>query len=278
MAKKNNDKNTNERTRDDNASTDGTSNEGGQPVQTQNIDVILRDWPYDPSAVSVRLTDGDDGREVIQMRVEMGVLQLETAGRPDGERPEKCDTYFDHLIKEEIARGEEFALSEDECIECDREFVQFYHRRVCWLALQQYNRSVVDADHTLGLMDLCRRHAPDEDWALSHEQSRPFVMYHRIQAGAMAHIVDDNAESAIQAINSGLDSLRDVFAEQGLDDHYEDDELVARLVELREQLRDQFDIGKTLQERLAEAVAAEQYELAANLRDEMANRHKRRHR
>jgi hypothetical protein len=209
------------------------------------------------------------------MRVEMGVLQLETTGRPDGERPESCETFFEHLIQEEIARGEEFELTEEECLECDREFVQYYHRRVCWLALQQYERAVNDADHTLAMMDMCRRHSPDEDWTLSHEQYRPFVMYHRIQADAMAKIVDDNAEAAIHSINSGLDALKKVFVEHEAEEHFDDDELVARLVELREQLRDQFDVGKTLHERLADAVATEQYELAANLRDELASRRKR---
>lgn len=241
--------------------------------EPHNIDSILRDWTYDPNAVSVRLTKGDDGREVIQMRVEMGVLQLETTGRPDGEQPEGYETFFDHLINEEIARGEDFEMTEDECMACDREFIQFYHRRVCWLALQQYDRAVMDADHTLGMMDMCRRHSPDEEWTLSHEQYRPFVMYHRIQANAMAKIVDDNAEAAVQSINSGLDELKEIFGDHELDEQFEDDELVVRLIELREQLRDQFDVGKTLHERLAEAVAAEQYELAANLRDELANRH-----
>ena len=89
----------------------------------------------------------------------------------------------------------------------------------------------------------------------------------------MSQIVDDNAEAAIGAINSGLDSLKNIFAQHDLEEHFEDDDLVARLVELREQLRDQFDVGKTLQERLADAVASEQYEDAARLRDELAKRH-----
>jgi hypothetical protein len=239
----------------------------------KNFDKLLRSWPYDPSAVSVRIVDGDDKREVIQMRVEMGILQLEIDGRPDGTHPEGADTYFDHLVSEELAQGQDFELSDEQCMECDREFIQFYHRRVCWLALQRYERAVLDADHTLGLMDFCRRHSPDEDWTLSHEQYRPFVLYHRIQATAMAKIVDENAEAAVQSINSGLKQLARVFEEHELEEHFDDDELVTRLVELREQLRNQFDVGLTLQERLADAVATEQYELAAQLRDELAKRH-----
>jgi hypothetical protein len=241
--------------------------------EAKHIDRLLRDWPYDPDAVSVRIVDGVDKREVIQMRVEMGILQLETEGRPDGSSPEGTESYLDHLVGQEVEKGADFELSTEECMECDREFVQFYHRRVCWLALQRYERAVMDADHTLGLMDFCRRHSPDEDWTLSHEQYRPFVLYHRIQANAMAKIVDDNAEAAVQSINAGLKQLANVFEEHEVEEHFDDDELVTRLVELREQLRSQFDVGQTLQERLADAVATEHYELAARLRDELAKRH-----
>ncbi len=49
-----------------------------------DLDDILQDWPYQPRTVSARLVRAADGREVLQMRVDMGVLQMETSGRPDG--------------------------------------------------------------------------------------------------------------------------------------------------------------------------------------------------
>ena len=127
---------------------------------------------------------------------------------------------------------------------------------------------------TLGLMDLCRRASPDEEWTITHEQYRPFVLYHRTQAAAMAQVAGDKADLAVEAINTGLDKLRAIYDSHDIDDEeFDDDELVARLIELRESLRDQFDVGRTLHERLNDAVAAEQYELAARLRDEISRRH-----
>src|SRR5690349_13235608 len=67
-----------------------------------NIDRLLTDWPYDPDSVSVRIVKGDDERDVIQMRLDMGVLQLETTGRPDGARPNGSETYFDFLLAESV--------------------------------------------------------------------------------------------------------------------------------------------------------------------------------
>lgn len=238
----------------------------------EHIDDILRQWPYDPERLNVRLAQGEDGREILQMRVDLGLLQLETSGRPDGERPQGAETYYDYLVRQTSFRGADFVLGEDECAEVDREFVQYYHRRICWLRLQNYRRAVEDADHTLGLMDLCHKHSADELWTMSHEQYRPYVLFHRTQAAALAVLDDGGPEDAVQEVNRGLEQLRLLFAEHGVAEHFEDDELVAKLIEFRESLRQQYDVGRTLQERLDDAVEAEQYELAARLRDELARR------
>ena len=237
---------------------------------SQHIDEILKDWPYEAESLNVRLTEGEDGREVIQMRIDMGLLQLETSGRPDGMQPHGAETFQDHLIAESIRNLPDWTLSESQCGEVDREFVQYYHRRMCWLKLRQYQNAVVDADHTLSLMDFCSKHSSDEAWTHSHEQYRPFVMFHRVHAAALAALEDDGAESAVQQINAGLCKLKEeIFADVDQEE-FEDDELIQRLIELRETVRQQYEVGRTLQEQLDDAIASEQYELAAELRDQLA--------
>jgi hypothetical protein len=238
----------------------------------EHIDHVLRNWPYEPDAVGVRITRGADGREVIQMRVDLGLLQLEVDGRPDGARPGGFETYYDYLLSLKLHASNPFVLSEQQCGEIDREFVQFYHRRICWLKLQAYRQAVQDADHTLALMAFCRSHSADDQWTMTHEQYRPFVLFHRTQAAALAELEEAGAEAAVQEINEGLRRMGEFFAEHDAQEQFEDDELAKRLKELRESLRREYGVGRTLQERLADAVAAEQYELAARLRDELARR------
>lgn len=239
--------------------------------RAQHLDHLLSKWAFDPNSLNARLIKGRDGRDVIQMRVDMGILQMETTGRPDGAQPHGCETFLDYLqgvLLEDPARR----LSDDECGEVDREFMQFYHRRICWLRLQYYHRAVMDADHTLRLMDVSERMSPDEDWTNSHEQYRPFVLFHRTQAEALAELEDNGAEEAVQAISSGLDAIKTFFVKHEAEEHFDTDELVTRLVELRESLRNEYSVGRTLKERLAEAVEQEHYELAAKLRDELSRR------
>jgi hypothetical protein len=118
--------------------------------------------------IAARMIRGSDGREVLQMRIEMGLLQMEVAGRPDGEHPGGADTCLEWLTELARSQGEPFVLNGDQCMEIDREFVQYYHRRICCLALRQFGRAVKDADYTLGLMDFLGAHSPDPQWALSH--------------------------------------------------------------------------------------------------------------
>jgi hypothetical protein len=106
-------------------------------------------------------------------------MAIDFTGRP---------TYYEFLRVQSTQTEDKFELDEDSCLEVDREFVQFYHRRVCWLQLKEFDLAVRDADHTLALMDFCKRHSSDEQWTISHEQYRPFVLYHRTQAAALAYI------------------------------------------------------------------------------------------
>jgi hypothetical protein len=238
-------------------------------MASRDLDSVLKKWDFRPGEVNARLIKARNGREVLQMRVDMGVLQMETDLRPDGLRPNGAETYYDYLVGEVIREGDSFRLSKEQCGEADREFVQYYHRRLCWLSLREYGRAAKDADHSLAFMDFVREHSADDEWTLSHEQYRPFVLFHRVQAGALAALEEKGPEAAISEINSGLERFKNLFARYDASDQYSDDELVRRLEEMRENVRQRYEVGRTLDEQLAEAVSTENYELAAKLRDRM---------
>src|SRR5262245_21753784 len=242
----------------------------GGGAMSRDIDGVLRDWEYRPDEVQARLVTAGDGRPVIQMRIELGVLQLEAEGRPDGATPHGRPTYFDHLrdrAAEAEAAGRPFVLDDEQCREADREFVQFYRRRVCWLALREFDRATRDADHTLAFMDFVRDHSPSEEYTVAHERYRGFVLFHRTQAAAACAAERDDPEAAVEAIRSGLARLRDLFATHELEDVMEEDGMVRHLRLMEQRLRDRHNIGLTLREQLDRAIADERYEEAARLRD-----------
>jgi len=235
----------------------------------QHLDHLLVDWPFSVGQILVRQIQGADKRDLLQMRVDMGVLQMEVKGRPDGVMPEGFETYYDYLVALAFDEGESFQLDDERCTEIDREFYQFYHRRICWLTLKQYESAVKDAQHTMALMDFSSAYTPDPEWSAMHEQYRPFVMFHKIQASALLDLENSNAESAKKIIEDGLQSLAEVFEKHDASEHFDDDGFVIKLREMSEAIVEHYELEPTLTEQLAEAIAAEQYELAAQLRDRM---------
>lgn len=239
---------------------------------TRDIDAALQGWEYQPGIVQARLVNAADRRQVIQMRVDLGVLQMETADRPDGKRPHGYPTFFAYLQHEArvAARHEKpFVMDEEQCQEADREFVQFYHRRISWLALRNYARAVADADHTLAFMDFVKEHSPGDEYTQAHEQYRGFVTFQRTQGAAALALEQNNAEAAINEVRQGLERLRVFFESFGAEEQMEEDGMVQHMRKIETSLREQHGIQETLQEQLDRAVANEDYEEAARLRDAM---------
>ncbi|MEK9862474.1 MAG: excinuclease ABC subunit B, partial [Verrucomicrobiota bacterium] len=88
-----------------------------------DISHVLDGWPYEPGKAMVRKVKGDDGRELIQMRIDLGILQMYTSGRPDGLRPKDSDSLLDYHVQsledylaEHDGDDEGFSLTSEECL------------------------------------------------------------------------------------------------------------------------------------------------------------------
>src|SRR2546423_6742700 len=58
-------------------------------IRGMDLDIshLLAQWEYKPGQVVVRKIKGKNGKEKIQLRVDLGILQMNVEGRPDGKRP-----------------------------------------------------------------------------------------------------------------------------------------------------------------------------------------------
>jgi len=250
----------------------------------RDMDDTLQGWPYEPEPgeVIAREVRARDGRMVVQVRIELGVLQLEVNGRPDGNRPHGFPSYLDYLryraggrTQSEAGKSSSWSMSPDHCAEADREFVQYYHRRVAWLSLQRYDKALLDADHTLALMDFVVKHGIDEDYIASHERFRGLVLFHRTQAAAALALERRKPDEAIDVVREGTERLHVhhlKWSEEQNDSETPNQPLIEQLRVLEQEIRKNFAVEKTLREQLDEAVAEEDYELAARLRDQIRAR------
>lgn len=237
---------------------------------------LLRSWPYEPARVNARRIIGRDGRPKLQLRIDLGILQMETEGRPDGQRPGGFESllaqHLDRLERYTRESGAEgFVLSPEECRQLREEAVQYHHRYVGLLALGDYAGVVRDTSRNLALFELCRAHAADEDDQLVLEQFRPHVIMMRARAEAERALADGQSKAALAAIDGGLAEIRAFLEEAGQATAFDQASEVQLLRGMRDALVPKLPISQRmeLQERLRAAIDAENYELAAVLRDEL---------
>src|SRR4029077_14584865 len=83
-----------------------------------DLNTILKDWPHENGNIKVRKIAGLDGREKLQLRVDLGVLQMEMIGRPDGRRPHNCESLLEYHQKRAAraeGKGEAYELTPEQC-------------------------------------------------------------------------------------------------------------------------------------------------------------------
>jgi hypothetical protein len=149
--------------------------------------------------------------------------------------------------------------------------VQYYHRYMALLVLEDYEGVIRDTTRNLRVLDLCAQHAETEGDREALEQFRPYITMMRAQAMARQALKDNEPKAALNAIDDALESLRQYFAESGEPDLFEQSGEVQMLRGMREALVPKLPVSQKteLKARLARAIEQENYELAAILRDEL---------
>jgi len=251
-----------------------------------DITPLLREWPHKPGQINARLIEGDDGMPRVQVRLDLGLLQMHADGRPDGERPFGHTSFLEYVearIDAEIAEVREAepsvateqpkvqSLTSDECRALREEAAQYYQRYVACLALEDFDRVVRDTTRNLRVLDLCAEHAAEEHDKTVLEQFRPYIVMVRARALASAAIRDDELKAAVLALDDALELLKGHFADRGGTTAFEGAEEVRMLRAMREALAPKLPVSlkAELRQRLQRAIEQENYELAAILRDEL---------
>src|SRR5712691_2391173 len=174
-----------------------------------NFDIshLLEQWEYQRGQVVVRRFVGKDGIEKIQLRVDLGLLQMNSQGRPDGKRPFGHPSLLDHYaaklqkyaLKHEGSE-EGFVLKAEECSKLQLEALQYHHRYICLLQLEDYAGVVRDTERNLSVFDFVQKHAESEDLAWSVQQFRPQLLMSHTRAKATESLRTKDYNSAIQQI------------------------------------------------------------------------------
>lgn len=251
---------------------------------SKDLSKILDGWEYEPDEVKVRIVKGEDGKEKVQLRVELGLLQMEMDGRPDGSRPQGCESWLEYYRKQQEAHdaahpdSAAYRLEEEDCLRLWREGVQYYHRYLSFWHLGLYDLCARDTERNLRLFAFVRAHTEDDRQKVQFDQWRPYVTMMHTRAVATPLIERHQYEEGLGVIESGIDTIRDFLEEYDQSGRAEEcvelvslerwrDEIVAK--EERAAAARPKSAIQILRQKLDAAIAAEEFEEAARLRDEI---------
>ena len=247
---------------------------------SKDITPVLKSWTYEPGTISVRKVSGLDGVPKLQMRLDLGLLQMELTGRPDGDRPnghESLLDYHEHELADHARRnGTElgFALTGDQCQSLREEAVMYYHRYLSLSVLEEYDGVVRDTGRNLRVLDLCGKYASDEPDRVAMEQYRPYLTMMNARALASVHLDAKRFTEAARAVSDGLDKIRDFYERFGQEELFDKSNEARILKRFAREVQRKLPVDpvERLRRRLDRAVKDERYEEAAKLRDEIDRR------
>ncbi len=240
-----------------------------------DISKILKDWRFEPGKVTVRRIQGADGNDKIQLRLDLGLLQMETSGRPDGHRPHDVESllqYYEQELerhKQECGSDKGFGVDERACEMLRSEAVMYYHRYLAEFVLEDYDGVRRDTQRNLRLMDFCNAYAVEPSDRYVLEQYRSYVLMMRTRATAQIALEDHRPKAALVAIKKGMDEIEEFYRRFR---HNEDEDDPAELTILKAMAKEiesdiPIDPLTRLRRELHRAVTDERYEAAAALRD-----------
>lgn len=238
---------------------------------SKDLGRILKDWEYDAGGIAARWIQGDDGHPKVQLRVSLGVLQMEVKGRPDGMQPEGCSSLLEYYQKLEDQQEDAnpLELGAEACADLQQEALQYYYRYLAFYALNYLDGVIEDTGHNLDLLDLVSQYATEDDLAWQFLQFFPYVRMMNARARAEKLMKQGDYDTALRAVEDAMDDI-DVFSsEYGEDSSVDATQEQGILDDLRRRIdaRRPKSEEERLREELDGAIRGEDYEKAAHLRD-----------
>ena len=263
----------------------------------RDISKLLKDWPHEPGKLNARLIEADDGTPRLQVRLDLGIIQMYLDGRPDGQPThafpsllEYHESRFDEAGRVDMGLGDleedepgeppaerkprpeppPVGLTVDDCQALWEEGLQFAHRYIALATLDDHDRVVRDTVRNLRLLDFLIEHGP-EDERSTLEQFRPYIILTRHRSLAALMAKDSEPRAAVLMLDTGIDLLTKHYESIGDPKAAESSSEISSLRELRNAISPPAPLTKRedINGALAKAIAEERYEDAAKLRDEL---------
>lgn len=222
---------------------------------------MLEEWPYEPGKLSARVVQDSYGTPRLQVRVQLGILQMELSGRPDG-----APAVFEAMPRTDVG-----SLSLEQCRVLHQEAAMHAYRALVCSSLDLHEQVVTDASRNLEVMEFMITHSIEDGPRRTALGLRVQLLMMRVRARASLALAADDRSLARTVLEEGLAQVKNALEAAG----FAGDPEAATEIKL---LRDMMDVlipklpssqRHEIELRLKAAIEVENYELAAILTNEL---------
>ncbi|MDX1953601.1 MAG: UvrB/UvrC motif-containing protein [Verrucomicrobiota bacterium] len=249
-----------------------------------NFDIshLLDSWDYHAGQIVVRKFQAKDGREKIQLRVDLGILQMNVTGRPDGKQPFGHESLLEHfesrLQKHRDAHDgsdQGFKLNAEDCSKLQQEAIQYHHRYICLYQIKDFAGVLRDTQRNQRVFAFVEQYAEAPELAWAVQQIGPQLLMMQVRAKGSLLVESSDFEAAIEAVEQGLEEIRAFFKEHARPEMADQSGELHSLETWIQELRSAKPLSERekLENELRDAVKREDYEKAAEVRDALKNLH-----
>ena len=240
--------------------------------RSDDLTQLLERWEYDENR-TVRRIRAADGREVLQVRLPLGIEQYEINGRPDGKKPEGHESWLRSYQERAQHLGAEFILNQKDCERLQSEGILYYYRYLLFFQIGDYTLCARDTARNLKLLDFVSKHAAKREAAEGLEQYRPYILRMNVMARTLRKVKEKgDMRGAIRKLEEGIEAIKSLppIHDNAIFD-FERDRSIKSIEDLIRQFRSQLPVTKRdlLTKQMEEAISREDYETAATLRDKL---------
>lgn len=236
-----------------------------------DITELLKNWGFDPDN-NIRFIKDETGREIMQIRLPLGIEQYELNDRPDGKKPLGKKSYLEFYEEQRqkcIKQEKSFSLTNSDFKLLREEALLYYYRYIVLFQIGEYDLTISDTEHNLSICDMVKEYYKSKD-ASQLLQYLPYIIRINRVSKAMLFINKNLVTKAKKILLEAKNLLENMEKIDTEIFDYEKRRSINQINEILNQIKKQYpDQRELLEQELKKAIETENFKRAAQIRDKI---------
>ena len=175
--------------------------------QGYDLGCLLSEWGLAPGESGWRIVCVGPNEKVLQKYFGQTVSEYRLSGRPDGATPCGRTSYLDHC-RVELEEGRLSDLGAEEVEDLGSELALYFERGLGFYNLKDFERAVLDLDHTFAIIGIVSREASSQQLEKALDGTLPSLVLWKVKINAEFASTSGNMVEAKRIVGAGIEQMR----------------------------------------------------------------------